>query len=260
MHLCEAVVGAAASVWWAEAAVATITFAIAMRFFRALEPQKPARWWSPSSGTTWLRRSVSALVAYWAFVAAWVRVVPPRAPAYSSGCPHNIHSLARLLVELVSGVVAYDFAFFWLHLLMHRSPTVYRLLQHSRHHENHVGGRLDETALRTINHSLVDGGLQVLTNILVQRCVGPFGPRSTLARLLHNVVVVGMLVESHTSAGAPRIARRLWCCDGVRKHHEHHRTAGAPFQQFFGYLDAGLLALLPTAAVDARRAAAGLTG
>jgi len=76
----------------------------------------------------------------------------------------------------------------------------------------------------------------VLVNITVQRRT-PWGSAKTrLARWLHNLIVPGLLTESH-STGPLRIARRLSIFGGVRDHHLHHRHRGAPYQQFFTYLD-----------------------
>ena len=61
--------------------------------------------------------------------------------------------------------VAYDFLFFWVHVLMHSSAAFGHATGHAQHHK--YSG--EESAYRTVNHSLVDGALQVLVNIAVQR-------------------------------------------------------------------------------------------
>jgi hypothetical protein len=87
----------------------------------------------------------------------------------------------------------------------------------------------------------LDGSLQVLVNILVQRRT-PWGVVKTrLARGLHNFFVIWMLVESHSASNIPCIWRSLLV--GVREHRLHHLGSTDPygknhrFQQFFGYLD-----------------------
>ena len=90
------------------------------------------------------------------------------------------------------------------------------------------------SAARVLDHSLLDGALQVGVNILVQQYSPWGGAKSRLARWAHNVIVTWLLTESHAVAG-PRIGRRWFA--GVRDHHRHHRTGGRPYQQFFGYLD-----------------------
>jgi len=179
----------------------------------------------------------SSLGAYWLGILLWIRLVAPVTGA-GTGCPTGAASAAQLVAEVAAGLVAYDFVFFWLHVGMHLMPRVGRAVGHSKHHDfdgKHGGGAASESAFRTVNHSLADGSLQVLTNILVQRYT-PWGTaKLTLARWLHNVVVTCMLVEAHTTAARPRVFRRLFA--GVRDHHLHHRHRGAPYQQFFGHLD-----------------------
>ena len=69
----------------------------------------------------------------------------------------------------------------------------------------------------------LQGTLQVVVNILVQRTT-PWGSvKSRLARWLHNILIIEMLVESHTSSEWPQLARRL--CAGVAGHRQHHRSA-----------------------------------
>jgi sterol desaturase/sphingolipid hydroxylase (fatty acid hydroxylase superfamily) len=136
----------------------------------------------------------------------------------------------------------------------------------------------------TLNHDLMDGSLQVAVNIVVQQytlvaflswgwnCCGErlllsspspvvaglccMLPKSKLARILHNIIVTWLLVESHTSSPTPYVWRR-WCI-GVKEHYWHHvgtapssssvssngsRSISEPkrkirrHQQFFGYLD-----------------------
>lgn len=184
----------------------------------------------------------SSLGAYWLGILLWTRVVAPVTGA-GTGCPTGAASAAKLVAEVVAGLVAYDFVFFWLHMGMHLLPRVGRAVGHSQHHDfdgkRGGGGAASESAFRTVNHSLVDGSLQVLTNILVQRHTPWGSPKLTLARWLHNVVATCMLVEAHTTAPRPRVFRRLFV--GVRDHHLHHRHRGAPYQQFFGHLDSALL-------------------
>ena len=72
----------------------------------------------------------------------------------------------RFLGELVAGVAAYDFLFYWIHRAFHhrRAPAWFRRL-HAEHHraDKSLGG----TALRareTTHHTLIDGFLQVAVN------------------------------------------------------------------------------------------------
>ncbi|KAJ8612888.1 hypothetical protein CTAYLR_002095 [Chrysophaeum taylorii] len=216
--------------WWVEPLVATMSFAIAINGFRMLEA-KDTR--TVASDIFDLRRSTRLLKAgtgYW--LGIWLlRHVLPRATIDWS-CPG-----AGAAMDLVFGVLAYDFAFYWLHRAMHSFPKFNALASHSTHHAPARKLR----AHHVLEHSLVDGSLQVLTNVFVQRW-GVFGPKNFAARILHNVLVTYLLTESHAdldehsrwqgvASWFPRIFK------GVVRHRAHHEHAGPPYQQFFGYLD-----------------------
>ena len=233
MQHCDAAMAFANTRWWVEPLVATLAFAIFMKGFRMWEPgfwSGPEAWWLWRQAGPIQRSTMLALLTYWVGVRLFVEIVPPVA-SVTTGCPHNLSNVLHLWTELAAGIVAYDWLFFWVHLAMHMCPaTIGRLTRHARHHAlNHA------STFRTVHHSFVDGSLQVLINILVQRCTPWGAAKSRFARMLHNIVVIFMLVESHASAPGPRLFRRL--CGGVRGHHEHHETGGPPFQQFFSYLD-----------------------
>ena len=95
---------------------------------------------------------------------------------------------------------------------------------------------LQVKAHHTLDHSLVDGTLQVLANILAQRR-GPFGAKSWLARLAHNVVVTYLLTDSHADTPYRLCDRFPGILKGAAKHRDHHAHAGPPYQQFFGFMD-----------------------
>ena len=239
---CEALVSSAP--WWFEPALATAAFAGHMLLFRACElgyslsevltemACGPLRLAASTAGVAGVAKphvltehAFDAAGAYWLGIMLWTAVVSPPHGA-ETGCPSDAPGLAAVVVELVAGLVLYDFVFFWLHLAMHAWPSLGRALGHGTHH-----GRDFEGAFRTVNHSIADGALQVLTNIVAQRHT-PWGtPKRTLARWLHNIVVTWLLVESHTTASQLRLARRLpWlraphvekvadtACIGPRRH------------------------------------------
>lgn len=169
---------------------------------------------------------VSAGTLYLIGVTAWVCFIPTPGEI-PDGIPHDASGVAYLVLELVSGILLYDFLFFFVHWLLHSTSA-------SVHKRHHCTSEL--RARDVLEHSAVDGGLQVLVNIIVQRRVGLFlCAKSRVARCLHNVIVTCMLTESHTSAPSPNVFRR-WC-QGVRRHREHHLKNGPYYQQFFGYLD-----------------------
>ena len=157
-------------------------------------------------------------------------------------------SLFRLLSEVLFGIVAYDFVFFFVHLLLHRSDFLYRHV-HKRHHTHSflsVG--------TTVSHSLLDGTLQVSANILVQHLgLNGWGTKHPLSRLLHNVVVTYMLCEIHSEMDAPFSMHNLFpkAVGGALRHRLHHQKGGVHqkggakgrggggvnYQEFFLYLD-----------------------
>lgn len=182
-------------------------------------------------------------VAYWVGICAWKLIIPPPGTTIPDGIPSDASDFLYLMSELVSGVLMYDAIFFFIHWGMHEVP--YLRSWHRRHHEVSPGASVE--ARDTLRHGLFDGTLQVLINILVQRCT-PWGAvKSRTARGLHNVFVVWFLCESHTSSPEPYIWRRWFV--GVREHYLHHRPLHPVgnndshrnhhqrYQQFFGYLD-----------------------
>ena len=139
--------------WALEPLVATFAFLAFMRCFRLGEGRSASIFKRPFHFT---RRGFGALIVYWLGVSLWVSVVPTVKGA-ADGCPSDAHSFAHLMAEVASGIVAYDFLFFWIHLLMHTNKTVSWLTAHEQHHRY----AHEESAHRTVNHSVVDGALQV---------------------------------------------------------------------------------------------------
>lgn len=220
--------------WWVDPAIATMSFAAAIAIFDRKE--RDIGYTEHGRRSTWTMGpgfvatgSISMLfvasASYWGGVLLWVQVVPPPSKI-PDGVPAGATDLLYLLLEVSSGVWAYDLIFSFIHLAAHHFGLEF--------HEYHHTKKMDMRARDVLTHSPVDAILQVLVNILVQRHT-PWGQaKSRLARALHNVVVTWMLTESHTASPTPSIARRFFV--GVRRHRAHH--LGAPYyQQFFGYLD-----------------------
>ena len=211
--------------------VATASFALWVNLFRVIEcggvAAALASIFDVRKGTHVMR----AGAAYAAGIALLLRVVPKADIDFR--CP----SASALVGEVAYGLVLYDAVFFVLHRAMHESLWLNRLLGH-RHHHRSAGERRRVRASDVLDHSLVDGTLQVLANVLVQR-YGPLGgPKNFLSRLVHNVVVTYLLTDSH--ADTPYRLSRLFprLLKGANDHHAHHRHSGPPYQQFFGYFDA----------------------
>lgn len=230
--------------WWFDPFVATISFGISINVYWREERKRGLSSYDHWNTTVSLDPDrgpvVLSLICYWAGIFLWKTfVLPPGEipdgfPAFSE--PRD--SL-YLITEVVSGIIGYDALFFFIHLAMHECPVLRKY--HARHHSRPEGTLEARDVLR---HSFVDGSLQVLLNILVQRRT-PWGSvKSRLARALHNMIVTWMLTESHTASPTPYVFRRWFV--GVREHHIHHLgiTKGDQeygqyhrHQQFFGYLD-----------------------
>jgi len=151
-------------------------------------------------------------------------------------------SFLRVLIELAAGIWMYDFVYYWIHLLMHRFPRFPH--GHGMHHElSSLGSDATKTefveAASVVNHTLIDGGLQVVVNICVQNLPLLGCPKHKMSRLLHNILVTYMLTEAHAGLDLP------WCCHrvfpevfgGSLRHEIHHHLHRCYYHQFFKYLD-----------------------
>jgi sterol desaturase/sphingolipid hydroxylase (fatty acid hydroxylase superfamily) len=152
--------------------------------------------------------------------------------------------VARLIIELICGLIAYDFIFYFFHRFMHfssRIPQLASFINHQFHHEQ-VSGSYDfgMIASQVQHHSFIDASLQVMTNILIQNLSLPvYGRKHDLSRLLHNIIITFLLTESHAGY-------KGWYSDvypvnllygGARYHELHHTLGNVHYQQFFTYLD-----------------------
>lgn len=225
---------------WLEPTTATIAFAVVIHIYWFWERQeglsdfKTLEFPSPLRPHQWGIFIQSAL-GYWIGIFLVRLVVAPK-PSIPDGWIVDLPTALYRVLEVTSGIFLYDAIFFVLHVAMHHVKGLQRF---HRFHHDHKSVECGDT----LRHSLVDGTLQVAVNILVQQWT-PWGTvRTRLARVLHNVLVVWMLVESHTRVPKGYVWRR-WCI-GVREHWRHHSDGGISvenqrYQQFFGYLDSAL--------------------
>mmetsp|Transcript_712 Transcript_712/g.1134 ORF Transcript_712/g.1134 Transcript_712/m.1134 type:complete len:260 (-) Transcript_712:74-853(-) len=228
--------------WWFDPLVASLGFMVPIYIYTFCELQSGTNscksfrefLWSSKETESFLTKS---LLAYWIGILIWVRFIPSPPGDLPSGIPDSLSSFIYLVTEVVTGIVQYDFYFFLLHWAMHECKYLNILLCHKEHHT----ARKTLEARHVLRHSFLDGSLQVLTNIAVQRYT-PWGVvKSRLARALHNIIVTWMLTESHSSAPYPNVFRKHFV--GVREHRRHHLCGDGTFgrchryQQFFGYLD-----------------------
>jgi sterol desaturase/sphingolipid hydroxylase (fatty acid hydroxylase superfamily) len=216
----------------------------------AVEKPKGSSFQSLFASLIWMGESLQSGFAYLIGVYIWKMFIPPAAPHIPDGVP--LPGVLYLLMEVVSGIVCYDFLFFLIHWGMHEIPFLRKI--HHVHHERHARRPGTVEAFDVLHHSLADGSLQVLVNILVQRHTLWGTAKSRLARVLHNIIVTWMLTESHSSSPDLKFWRR-WLV-GVREHRLHHlydnsgrsmwlssssesTSSSTKFdrhQQFFGYL------------------------
>ncbi|CAK9026205.1 Cholesterol 25-hydroxylase (Cholesterol 25-monooxygenase) [Durusdinium trenchii] len=159
------------------------------------------------------------------------------APKVQSEAPSTL----RLFSELILGIWAYDFIFYWLHLAMHKFPNSWH--KHEIHHELKVHPICGTSFLApelVVNQSLEDGTMQVLINILVQNLPLFAGlPKHKMSRLLHNILVTYLLSEAHSGLDLPWSTHRLCpkILGGAYRHEFHHHRRDCCFHQFFCYLD-----------------------
>lgn len=219
-----------------EAYVSGISFTLSIVFYRMLDQlpfmrryrfdkcEEPVKLFQPDPNNSW-----APLVIYLLAIHAYHFFFPK--VYFSEEAP----TVIRIVVEVLSGVVLYDFIFFWIHLGMHSAPSLAPWHKHFVHHSQTV-----LTASEVQHHSAVDASLQVLVNIVVQNIPLPmFGRKHLMSRLLHNIIVTYMLTEIHAGYDAFWSLHNLFpgIIGGAKRHEEHHRRGNVYYQQFFTYLD-----------------------
>lgn len=243
----------------AEAHVAAFSFFVWIVVFRSLDTLKVTKQFRfvqrpPQPPLTFLKNSWEAvvgggnrehdrLIRVWASFPVYLgaiaalHMVKAAKPLEDSPPSFN-----RLIGEIGFGICAYDFVFYWLHLAMHLFPRLPH--GHGIHHAlveaNSDGRRVAFLeAESVVNHSLVDGALQVGVNILVQN-MSLFGmPKHKMSRFIHNALVTYLLVEAHAGLDLPWCTHRIFpeVFGGAFRHEIHHQSHKSCFHQFFKYLD-----------------------
>ena len=149
--------------------------------------------------------------------------------------PIEAPTFGHLSAEVVFGVVLYDFLFYPIHFALHNAPVKSFRKQHVVHHK----WSSSLNAVETVQHSYIDGFLQVVVNIIVQQ-FSPFGGgKHPLSRIIHNIVVTYLLTESHSGYDLPWQSHNLFpnVFGGAPRHEKHHAGGGRYLQQYFMYLD-----------------------
>jgi hypothetical protein len=187
----------------------------------------PLEWHTLEGFQLWFNPFVTYLGSIWLYQQIFHTYTPPPVLAPTFGV---------LVAEVAFGVFLYDLTFAPIHIFMHRGPLKQARSIHGYHHR-HTQGALNP--IETVQHSLMDGALQVMCNIFVQH-ISPFGgPKHVLSRLIHNVMVTYMLSEAHSGYNFRWMSHNIWpeFLGGSPRHERHHKDGRVYYQQFFMYLD-----------------------
>mmetsp|Transcript_36064 Transcript_36064/g.44860 ORF Transcript_36064/g.44860 Transcript_36064/m.44860 type:complete len:295 (+) Transcript_36064:191-1075(+) len=144
--------------------------------------------------------------------------------------PENAPGFFQMVFGVIAAIWLYDLIFYPVHCLLHKVPWLYKAF-HSTHHANTPCVSED-----IIRHSLVDGTLQVLANILALNTLR----LHPLTRMAYNFVITYLLTESHAGYDMPWMLHNIVpgkILGGPNRHEMHHRTGRKNFHQFFTYLD-----------------------
>ena len=192
-------------------------------------PTKPFEWAVPENFHLWFNPLGSYLGSIWIYH-QFLHEKPP--------LPELAPTFGVFAVELLFGVFLYDLCFFPIHWLMHKSSWGQMRKVHGYHH------RLSShtlNSLETVQHSYIDGFLQVFVNILVQQITpfGVIGEKHVMSRLAHNVLVTYLLSEAHSGYDLPWMSHWLFpeFLGGAPRHEKHHHDGRVYYQQYFKYLD-----------------------
>lgn len=192
-------------------------------------PTKPFEWAVPENFHLWFNPLGSYLGSIWLYH-QFLHEKPP--------LPELAPTFGVFAGELLFGVFLYDLCFFPIHWLMHKSSWGQMRKVHGYHHRvsSHA-----LNSLETVQHSYIDGFLQVAVNILVQQITpfGGIGEKHVLSRLAHNVLVTYLLSEAHSGYDLPWMSHRLFpeILGGAPRHEKHHHDGRVYYQQYFKYLD-----------------------
>ncbi|CAB9519274.1 Cholesterol 25-hydroxylase [Seminavis robusta] len=187
----------------------------------------PLEWTTPENFQLWFNPLVSYLGSIWIYQQVFHSYNPP---------PLLAPTFGALVIEVAFGVFLYDLFFAPIHIFMHKGPLKEIKAVHGYHHR-HTQGALNP--VETVQHSYIDGTLQVMCNIMVQH-ISPFGgPKHVLSRLIHNVLVTYMLAEAHSGYNLPWMSHNIWpeFLGGSPRHERHHKDGRVYYQQFFTYMD-----------------------
>lgn len=192
-------------------------------------PTRPFEWAKPQNFHLWFNPLASYLGSIWVYH-QFLHEKPP--------LPEIAPTFGVFAGELLFGVFLYDMCFFPIHWLMHKSSWGPLRRVHGYHHRTSSNAL---NSLETVQHSYVDGFLQVAVNIFVQQIspFGGFGHKHVMSRLAHNVLVTYLLSEAHSGYDLNWMSHRIFpeFLGGAPRHEKHHHDGRVYYQQYFKYLD-----------------------
>jgi len=171
----------------------------------------------------------------WAFE-LWVYVLPllawdilaPR--RHRRLAPFAAPTTLQILGGVTSGLLVYDFFFFFGHFLMHKIPFLYRAV-HAKHHKVQEV-RAGEIVRLSLAEEVLEVGFSIIALNLLS--VHPF------ARSIYNIIITFLLTELHCGFDFPWTPQNVipfGLVTGSRRHHYHHRLGRHYYQKFFFTLD-----------------------
>lgn len=105
-----------------------------------------------------------SFVAYWTGILLWLQFVPRTNDQPPHGIPTSLSSFAFLVGEVVSGIILYDAIFFFIHWTMHECKLCGFV---GSIHKEHHRLKTNLEAQHVLQHSLIDGSLQVRLNLSI---------------------------------------------------------------------------------------------
>jgi hypothetical protein len=194
-------------------------------------PHKPFEWAEPKNWHLWFNPTASYLGSIYIYL-HYFHDKPP--------LPIEAPTFGVLAAETIFGIVLYDLCFMPIHFIMHNIKNTQIRKIHGYHHRSGSGTKKSLNSLETVQHSYIDGFLQVFVNIVVQQ-ISPFGgPKHVLSRLIHNLSVTYLLSEAHSGYSSLELmSHNIYpeIFGGAPRHETHHHNGRVYYQQYFKYID-----------------------
>lgn len=194
-------------------------------------PHKPFEWIEPKNWHLWFNPTAAYLGSIYIYL-HYFHDKPP--------LPIEAPTFGVLAIETIFGIVLYDLCFMPIHYIMHNIKINKIRKIHGYHHRSGSGMKKSLNSLETVQHSYIDGFLQVFVNIMVQQ-ISPFGgAKHVLSRLIHNLSVTYLLSEAHSGYSTLELmSHNIYpeIFGGSPRHETHHHNGRVYYQQYFKYID-----------------------